>query len=85
MSSGIPLRIDEQVVDRRPVGVELQAGRKTIGGEIVEAELACLDQLHHLGRHQGLGDAGDGHLIVRDHRPISGGEARSRHSRFPPV
>ena len=72
---GNPAAHREQVFDRRPVGVELQVGRKAIGGEIVEGQLARLDQLHHLGRHQGLGDAGDGHLIVRDHRSLRGGHA----------
>ena len=41
--------MSQQLADRRPVGVEVEIRRKVIGGRIVEAQLAGLDHLHHLG------------------------------------
>jgi len=62
---GDPAPHRERVDDPRPVGVEVEVGRESIRGKIVEAQLTRLGQLHHLGRHDGLRHAGDHSKALR--------------------
>lgn len=42
---------------------------KMIGGRILQARVASLDELHCLNRDDGLGDTSDGHLVLWRRRP----------------
>ena len=54
----------EQLADGRPVGVEVEIRRKVVRCGVIESQFASFDHLHHLGRDHGLGDVGDGELVV---------------------